>query len=350
MVKELEDSSHSAAEDATPAALSTPASLASRAAGQASSARRRMVLAHVDMPSLSSKGQPNTKQSQTRQSTSRKPNNLAPPSPLSSDQPPESEEEDEVDEGPRRPTRKMVKKKQDKPTAAVDYRNSDEESPESDEERDASDDSDYDNPDSPVRKPRITRSARTTKRAPSTDASSADEGVRPGKARAGERASNRERNQVSSYREVAVDDSDIEMLDEAPAAKPKKAAGTTRVKKTVASRPAYVSFKLGRIRSLTSILSCRYGNIRHTRELNTEDNDDPLHTHRDLCDKCGTAPAHDQLAQHRYRKRKKNKRNGKRNPEPPTDDSSLSEEEAEFDALGGWVRWYVPGLDAGYVY
>ncbi|KAH7106747.1 SNF2 family N-terminal domain-containing protein [Auriculariales sp. MPI-PUGE-AT-0066] len=317
MVKEVDlSSSEEEPSPSTRSRSSDMAQLSTPATGKrATSPRRRMFLASVDIPGVSEKKRASSKQSdkQTSSKSSKK---------ASSDEPIMIDDSDS-DQGFKKASAKgTLKNKRSKAapkSKQIDLRNSDEESPESSEDEDNLEDSDYDNPESPPRK-RVTRShnrAAAKKLAPSDESS--DDG---GKA-TGTRASGRQRNAVS-YREAILDD-DVDMLDDDDEpVKPIKKASLARPPKTVASRPAY-------------------GNIRHTRELQDDDaQEDPLRAHRAHCEKCELQASHLQLIEHRHKKRKKNKRNGRRvelhGPEQETEDEEITHGEAEFDALGGWVR------------
>ncbi len=74
-----------------------------------------------------------------------------------------------------------------------------------------------------------------------------------------------------------------------------------------------------------------YGHFRVVADLlhDEEENEDmaPLLAHRSICEKCHTAPTHEQLKT----RKKGRKRKGK--------EDDLEDEDTRLDNLGGWVRW-----------
>ncbi|KAI0778404.1 hypothetical protein BD413DRAFT_489884 [Trametes elegans] len=116
-----------------------------------------------------------------------------------------------------------------------------------------------------------------------------------------------------------LDDDDFEdmsMIDDGSDAPSTSRASSAKKKKVVrgkASRPAY-------------------GNFRVVADLQYDEEEDeelaPLIAHRSVCEKCHTAPAHEQL--------KKAAKKGKRRRRNEDDESE--DEETRINALGGWVR------------
>ncbi|EJD45815.1 hypothetical protein AURDEDRAFT_151858 [Auricularia subglabra TFB-10046 SS5] len=192
-----------------------------------------------------------------------------------------------------------------------EYRATDDESSDSPSAEEV--DSDYEQQESPERPQR-----RSTRRAATFGPKSKTVVASPVKKT---RASARERKTVSYGKMMEQSDSDIEMIEdeEAPAPKEKR---TTHPKKRVLSRPAY-------------------GNIRHVSELSDAEDDDRdrLHAHRMHCEKCSERAAHIQLAEHRRKKRRKGRGRGKNKaPNSSDEDEDLTDGEADFEVLGGWVR------------
>ncbi len=76
-----------------------------------------------------------------------------------------------------------------------------------------------------------------------------------------------------------------------------------------------------------------YGHFRVVADLQYDEEEDeelaPLIAHRGICEKCHTAPAHEQLT----KAAKKGKRRRK------NEDDESEDEETRLHALGGWVRW-----------
>ena len=72
-----------------------------------------------------------------------------------------------------------------------------------------------------------------------------------------------------------------------------------------------------------------YGHFRLMVDLEMDEKEngsDPLVSHRNLCEKCRTAHAHEQSKRKKGRKRK-------------TKDDDSEDEETRIAKLGGWVRW-----------
>lgn len=77
-----------------------------------------------------------------------------------------------------------------------------------------------------------------------------------------------------------------------------------------------------------------YGFFRPIDDLEDEDDEDAaLRAHRKLCERCLKAPSHILLSA--YQKRLKRGRGRKKK----NDDIDEQDEEAQLNALGGWVRW-----------
>lgn len=137
------------------------------------------------------------------------------------------------------------------------------------------------------------------------------------------RTSGRERKTVEYGGMQEISDSDVEMVDDddeaPPPAKEKK---LPRPRKKVLSRPAY-------------------GNIRHTKELSDDEDDDRdrLHVHRTACEKCGEDAAHLQVLDHRRKKRRKKNKRKSASAHSSDEDEELTEGEADFESLGAWIRW-----------
>ncbi|KZV93790.1 hypothetical protein EXIGLDRAFT_645875 [Exidia glandulosa HHB12029] len=209
---------------------------------------------------------------------------------------------------------KSKSKAADSKDATHDYRDTDEESSDPSSEENSGG-SDYEHEEEAPAPRRSTRSAVV---APKAKQKAKEKAPSPKKAT---RTSGRARNAVTYGGMQAPSDveSDVDMSDEeapAPTAKDKKAP---RPRKKHVSRPAY-------------------GNIRHTKELSDDEDDDRdrLHVHREGCEKCGEPPAHVQVLDQRRKKRRKK---GKRKAAHSSDeDDELSDDEMDFDALGGWIR------------
>jgi chromodomain-helicase-DNA-binding protein 4 len=83
-----------------------------------------------------------------------------------------------------------------------------------------------------------------------------------------------------------------------------------------------------------------YGRFRAVADLDYDSDEETaaLREHRGICEKCHRGPAHQLI--NAFLKKPKNK--GKRRKKTSEDefDEPVDEEE-KFNALGGWVRWYV---------
>lgn len=121
----------------------------------------------------------------------------------------------------------------------------------------------------------------------------------------------RKSTRARTTRRTNLDDADFEDSVSADDADTQKKSAKKKVVRGKASRPAY-----GRFRFVADL------------DLDEDEYEDiaPLIAHRRICEKCHTAPTHEQQVKKKGRKRK-------------SKDDDSEDEETRFSRLGGWVRW-----------
>lgn len=121
----------------------------------------------------------------------------------------------------------------------------------------------------------------------------------------------RKSSRARKLRRINLDDADFVDSDSTGDANAHTKPTRRKVVRGKASRPAY-----GRFRFVADL------------QLDEEEYEDiaPLIAHRNICEKCHTAPTHEQQAKKRGKKRK-------------SKDDDSEDEDTRLANLGGWVRW-----------